>query len=167
MFLSALLTYKNGKGARGQNTWTPVQPVIDALDSAFDRSFVNAPQTNKRLYLGVDISGSMSSGVVAGVPGLTPRVAASAMAMAIARREPNYYLAAFSDVNGFFNWPSHRKNKKESNEKIVPLKVSAKDSLAKVCRTCDELPHGGTDCALPMLDALDKKMPVDCFHCFN
>jgi 60 kDa SS-A/Ro ribonucleoprotein len=26
-----------------------------------------------------------------------------------------------------------------------------------------EFPWGGTDCALPMLDALEKKMPVDVF----
>ena len=38
----------------------------------------------------------MASGQVAGVPGLTPRMAAAAMTMAIARREPNYYIAGFA-----------------------------------------------------------------------
>ena len=94
--LSALLTYRSGKGVRGHHTWTPVPQVVDALDKAFERSFDTAPQTNQRFYLGIDVSGSMASGEVAGVPGLTPRMAAAAMAMAIARREPNYYIAGFT-----------------------------------------------------------------------
>ena len=77
--------------------------VVDALDQAFERSFDSAPQTNQRFYLGIDVSGSMGSGEVAGVPGLTPRMAAAAMTMAIARREPNYYIAGFA--NG--SYPSH------------------------------------------------------------
>ena len=76
--LSALLTYRAGKGTRGSNTWTPVPQVVDALDKAFERSFDSAPQTNQRFYLGIDISGSMAYGQVAGVPGLTPRMAAAA-----------------------------------------------------------------------------------------
>ena len=102
--LSALLTYRSGKSVRGSNTWTPVPQVVDALDKAFERSFDTAPQTNQRFYLGIDVSGSMGSGEVAGVPGLTPRMAAAAMAMAIARREPNYYIAGFAA--GFYGSPS-------------------------------------------------------------
>ena len=64
--LSALLTYRAGKGVRGHHTWTPVPQVVDALDQAFDQSFATAPQTNQRFYLGIDISGSMGSGKVAG-----------------------------------------------------------------------------------------------------
>ena len=95
--LSALLTYRSGKSVRGSNAWTPVPQVVDALDKAFDQSFATAPQTNQRFYLGIDVSGSMGGGQVAGVPGLTPRMAAAAMAMAIARREPNYYIAGFAN----------------------------------------------------------------------
>ena len=86
--LSALLTYRSGKGARGHHTWTPVPQVVDALDQAFDQSFATAPQTNRRFYLGIDVSRSMASGQVAGVPGLTPRMAAAAMAMAAAAGSP-------------------------------------------------------------------------------
>ena len=46
--LTALLTYRAGHGVRGHHTWTPVPQVIDALDAAFERSFSQAPQTNKR-----------------------------------------------------------------------------------------------------------------------
>ena len=75
--LSALLTYRSGKSVKGSNTWTPVPQVVDALDQAFERSFDSAPQTNQWFYLGIDVSGSMASGEVAGVPGLTPRMAAA------------------------------------------------------------------------------------------
>ena len=87
--LSALLTYRSGKSVRGSNTWTPVPQVVDALDQSFERSFDTAPQTNQRFYLGIDVSGSMGGGTSPESPGLTPRMAAAAMAMAIARREPN------------------------------------------------------------------------------
>ncbi len=152
--LSALLTYRAGKGIRGGNTWDPVPQVVDALDAAFDRSFAQAPQTDRRFYLGVDVSGSMSHGEVAGVPGLTPRMAAAAMAMAIARREPNYYIAGFA---------SGRTSGQMNNARMAPLDITAADSIADAMKKTQQMPFGGTDCALPMLDALEKKMPVDCF----
>ena len=142
--LAALLTYKAGKGVRGRHQWTPVPAIVDALDAAFERAFENVEAAGRRFYLGLDVSGSMGWGEVAGVPGLTPRVAAAAMAMVIARSEPRYHVAAFA----------HR---------MQALDVAASDSLAQVCRKTDGLPFGGTDCALPMLDALERKLPVDCF----
>jgi 60 kDa SS-A/Ro ribonucleoprotein len=142
--LAALLTYKAGKGARGRHEWTPVPAIVDALDAAFERAFENVEASGRRFYLGLDVSGSMGWGEVAGVPGLTPRVAAAAMAMVIARTEPRYHVAAFA----------HR---------MTALDVAASDSLAEVCRKTDGLAFGGTDCALPMLDALERELAVDCF----
>jgi 60 kDa SS-A/Ro ribonucleoprotein len=79
--LSALHTYSSGKGARGSLTWEPAQAIVDALDKAFYRSFGNVEATGKRLVLALDVSGSMGAGEIAGVPGLTPRVASAAMAL--------------------------------------------------------------------------------------
>ena len=157
--LSALLTYRSGKSVRGGNTWTPVPQVIDVLDKAFERSFDTAPQTNQRFYLGIDVSGSMGGGQVAGVPGLTPRMAAAAMAMAIARREPNYYIAGFA--NGGVGY------RMSGGATMAPLSITATDSLASAVRKTQVLDFGGTDCALPMLDALEKKIPVDVFVIFT
>ena len=155
--LSALLTYRKGKSVRGSNAWTPVPQVVDALDKAFDQSFATAPQTNQRFYLGIDVSGSMSGGEVAGVPGLTPRMAAAAMAMAIARREPNYYIAGFTSGNDPYRLGRMR------TTNMAPLSITATDSLADAVYKTQGLDFGATDCALPMLDALEKKIPVDCF----
>ena len=156
--LSALLTYRSGKSVRGSNTWTPVPQVVDALDQAFERSFDTAPQTNQRFYLGIDVSGSMGSGAVAGVPGLTPRMAAAAMAMAIARREPNYYIAGFA--NGGVGY---RVGFMRAGATMAPLSITATDSLVDAVHKTQGLDFGATDCALLMLDALEKKIPVDVF----
>ena len=158
--LSALLTYRAGKGVRGQHTWKPVPQVIDALDDAFGRSFSQAPQTNKRLYLGIDVSGSMGHGEVAGVPGLSPRMAAAAMAMAIARREPNYYMA------GFAASPGESPILAYVNRQVPvmsPLDITASDSISDAMQKTKDLPFGRTDCVLPMLHAMEMKMNVDCF----
>ena len=151
--LQALVTYRGGNGLRGRNVWKPVQPMVDALDQAFERSFRSAPRTGARLYLAVDVSGSMSRGAVAGVPGLTPRMAASAMAMAVARREPNHLIRGFAGGN----------NLSMGGTRMEPLDIAAGDSLADAIGKARDLPFGRTDCALPMLDALEQQVPVDCF----
>ena len=153
--LSALLTYRAGKGARGKHTCTPVPQVMDALDLVSGRSFNHAPQTNKRLYLGIDVSGSMGHGEVAGVPGLSPRMAAAAMAMVIARREPNYYMAGFS--------ASTQNRWDPGSSHMSPLNITASDSISDAMQKTQDLPFGRTDCALPVLDAMQKNIPVDCF----
>ena len=140
--LTALLTYRAGKGVRGKNTWIPVPQVIDALDAAFGRSFSQSPQTNKRLYLGIDVSGSMANGEVAGVPGLSPRMAAAAMAMAIARREPNYYMA------GFAGSPGEDSRHAYVNQQVPvmsPLHITASDSISDAMQKTRDLPFGRTD----------------------
>ena len=86
--LAALKTYAQGKGERGKATWEPVPQVVDALDAAFYASFGNVEPTGKRWLLALDVSGSMGGGMVAGVPGLTPRVASAAMALITAATEP-------------------------------------------------------------------------------
>ena len=154
--LSALMTYRQGHGVRGNNSWTPVPSVVDALDGAFEKSFAHAPRTGRRFYLGIDVSGSMAGGTVAGVPGLTPRMAAAAMAMAITRRESNYHMAAFADAT------AARRFRRGSYD-MMPLDITASDSLADAMARTDNLPWGGTDCALPMLDAMKREIPVDCF----
>jgi 60 kDa SS-A/Ro ribonucleoprotein len=151
--LSALLTYRSGQGQQGQHTWEPVPQVVDALDAAFERSFSGAPRTDRRLYLGIDVSGSMSGGQVAGVPGLTPRMAACAMAMAIARREPNHVMRAFAGD------PRIRGRE----PRMEPLDITSRDSLTDAMAKTQALKFGRTDCALPMLDALERRLPVDCF----
>ena len=64
-----------------------MREVVDALDAAFYAAFGNVEPTGKRLLLALDVSGSMAGGVVAGVPGLTPRDASAALALVTAATE--------------------------------------------------------------------------------
>ena len=100
--LSALRTYAAGRGVRGKHTWTPVGEIVDALDAAFYTAFENVEPTGKRLLLALDVSGSMQSGAVAGVPGLTPRVASAALALVTAATETRYETVAFYAGTGGF-----------------------------------------------------------------
>jgi 60 kDa SS-A/Ro ribonucleoprotein len=156
--LSALRVYAMGYSLRGQTNrwggyvytapkekeWAPTPRIMDALDKAFELAFNNVEPANKRMMLGLDVSGSMSTGMIAGVAGLTPRDGSAAMAMVTARTEPQYSIISFQD-------------------KIVPLNISARMRLDDVVKATDGLPFGRTDCAQPMLYALEHKIPVDTF----
>ncbi|MEI2697958.1 MAG: hypothetical protein V9E94_06310 [Microthrixaceae bacterium] len=46
---------------------------------------------------------------------------------------------------------------------ISPLNLSSRQRLDNIVETVSQLPFGGTDCALPMLYALDRGLAVDTF----
>jgi 60 kDa SS-A/Ro ribonucleoprotein len=142
---------------KGNLLWTPVAPVLNALDKAFYASFANAPKTGKRFYIGLDVSASMGWGSVAGTP-LTPREAAAAMAMVTMRKEDDYYIAGFTNGTGksLDSYAGYRSG-------VTKLDLTPQMTLDKAMAYTNGLPFGGTDCALPMIDALAKKIPVDVF----
>jgi 60 kDa SS-A/Ro ribonucleoprotein len=142
--LAALLTYKSGRGARGSGTWSPVAKIVDALDAAFYKTFAAVEPAGKRIVLALDVSGSMSCGTVAGVPGLSPRVASAAMSLVTAATEREHAFVAFTT-------------------EITPLVISPRQRLDDVVATISDLPFGGTDCAQPMIWATRHKIDVDTF----
>lgn len=142
--LAALMTYAAGQGQRSGAAWTPVPTVVDALNDAFELAFGAAEPAGTRHLLALDVSGSMAFGSIAGVPGLTPRVGAAAMSLVTLRTEPAVHTLAFSHT-------------------LVPLKLTARQRLDEVVTQTSGLPFGGTDCALPMLWALERRVAVDTF----
>lgn len=142
--LSALKTYEQGHGERGKYTWEPVAKVVDALDGAFYATFKTIEPTGKRMLLGLDVSGSMSKRRIAGVPGLTPRVASAALALVTAATEKNYHIMGFSTA-------------------FVPLAISPRQRLDDAVKKISNLRFAGTDCALPMLWAMQNRAEVDLF----
>jgi 60 kDa SS-A/Ro ribonucleoprotein len=142
-FLLALTTYKAGKGVKGSLVWTPVQPVVDALEAAFYMSFGNVVPTNKSHFIALDVSGSMGWGDIANTH-LTPREAGMALALVAARTEPNYLIAGFQ-------------------RQLLPLNVTANDSLTTALQKTKDLTFGSTDCSAPMQYAIKNKMDVDAF----
>jgi 60 kDa SS-A/Ro ribonucleoprotein len=142
--LSALTIYKQGHGARGDGSWDVVKDVVDALDQAFYLAFGSVQPAGKRWVLALDVSGSMSCGQIAGVPGLTPRVGSAAMAMVTYKVEPTVSVVAFQD-------------------RIRPIDISRGKRLDDVVQSISNLPFGATDCAQPMLWALKEKVRADTF----
>lgn len=142
--LTAMMVYRMGHSVDGKGSWTPVPQISEALDEAFDQSFSAAPSTGQRIYLSVDTSGSMTWNTLGKIRNLTARMAAAAVSMAIARREPNHIIRMF-------------------DTKMIDLHVTARDSLRDVMERTEALGGGGTDLAQPILNATENNIPVDCF----
>jgi 60 kDa SS-A/Ro ribonucleoprotein len=163
--LAALRTYASGRGARGRGEWKPVRKIVDALDAAFYAAFRNVVPTRKRLLLALDVSGSMTSGSVAGVPGLTPRDASAALALVTAATEPDYEVVGFFAGKG--RWKSRTKRLWDAEQGLTPLAISPRQRLDDVVKTVSNLPFGGTDCALPMLYAQAQELEIDTFAIYT
>jgi len=155
--LVALKTYASGRGLRGSLTWKPVRRIVEALDRAFYQSFELVEPTGARLLLALDVSGSMARGQVAGAP-LTPREAAAAMAMVTAATEKQWQAVAFTTDGPFAYLDESRRG-----YGVAPVSISPSRQLDEVVRYLAQIPMGGTDCALPMLYARDRRIPVDVF----
>lgn len=149
--LVALRTYASGSGARSDATWSPSRPIVDALDTAFYASFDALEPTNKRIRVGLDVSGSMTA-PASGLP-LSCREAATAMAMATIRTEPLYDIVAFTGSGGWGGGTA-----------LTPLSLSPRQRLDDILATTDRLSFGRTDCSLPIVDALQKGLEFDAFY---
>jgi 60 kDa SS-A/Ro ribonucleoprotein len=151
--LAALLTYKQGHSSRGyaygktDKTWDVNDQIVGALDTAFYLSFDTVPRTNKRFFIGQDISGSMTA-EMGNIPGMTCAMASAAMAMTTVRTEPFLYYAGFS---------TH----------LTKLGITSNERLDSVLNKISNKTFGGTDCSKPMVEALQMKMPVDVFAIYT
>lgn len=168
--LVAQRTYASGQSARGDSTWSPSRPIVDALDAAFYAAYGAVQPTGKRMLLALDASGSMT-GSVSGLP-LTCREAAAALALVTANVESAYELVAFTadqyarqqvryDGSGQA-WGGSMSLLREHSE-LTPLGISPRQRLDDVLKTVAALPWSGTDCALPMVHALRAGLKVDTF----
>ncbi|HTZ71421.1 MAG TPA: TROVE domain-containing protein [Acetobacteraceae bacterium] len=145
--LLALRTYAQGQGDRDSLRWEPVQAVIDALNAAFYTAFNSVEPTGKRLLLALDVSGSMATGRVAG-SSLTPRDASAAMALMTAATEVSTHIVGFTGG-------------------MVQLPLSPSMRLDDAVRAVSGLPFDRTDCAQPMLYALERGLKVDAFVVYS
>jgi 60 kDa SS-A/Ro ribonucleoprotein len=144
--LSILLaqdTYGRGRGIKGNLFWSSEPQVTAALEDAFYAAFAAVEPTGKRHLLALDVSGSMGWSYIAGTD-LDARKASACMAMVTVKTEPQTHTVAFS-------------------HNLTPLDLSRCTRLSDVIRTIDGTPMGGTDCALPMLYALQNGLEVDVF----
>lgn len=145
--LVAMKTYSNGRGDKGSLTWTPVQQIINALDDAHYMSYKHVEPTGQRTMLALDISGSMTCSAIAGFP-LTPREATAAMAMLIAKTEPQHLIVGFS-------------------HNLMHLPINPRMRLDDVLKVMNNLPFGSTNVALPFEWALQSKTHFDNFQVYT
>lgn len=101
-------------------------------------------------------------GQVVDAPGLTPRDASAAMALVTAASEPRHEVVGFHAGEGCVSfgrghtWPG-------CEDGLTPLAISPRQRLDDAIGTVSDLPFGGTDCALPMLYAIEREREVDAF----
>ena len=152
--LVAMKVFSKGAGELGSMTWPVDSYIVTALSNTFVKAFGNIPKTGKRIMVALDVSGSMSGAFCAGSTSVSCRDGSVAMAMAtvLAERDENGQLSpnthvysfttTFKNVTGAFSKPGL--------------------TLADAIRGTDDV-FGGTDCALPMKHATDKRIPIDAF----
>lgn len=169
--LLAAGVYKTGHGEKSKLVWQPVRQVLDALDEAFYLSFGSVESSGKRTLLALDISGSMATSMIAGTL-LSAREASAAMAMVTARAEGDrWHAVAYTcGVKGEYRHPKLRgmhAGRGYGNEQYISslteLNISPRQRLDDIVASVSKLPLGGTDCALPMMYALDKGLAFDTF----
>lgn len=142
--LVAQNTYASGRGVKGDSTWDVIPDVVEALENAFYMSFDAIVPANKRFVFGLDVSGSMSYGAIAGMPGITPAIATGVLSMVTYRTEPKCVVMGFSDT--FKN-----------------LGITRKDTLKTVQNKVVLNNFGGTDTSIPPTWALENKVEADVF----
>ncbi len=144
--LKALKTYQSGgKLGRSQKTWQPVPRIVDILEKALEMSFDVVEPTGKVFMHAVDVSGSMSWGVVNSV-GLSCCEIATAMALVTAKAEKNYAIRGFSTD-------------------FRDLGITAKDSFSSALKKASNQNFGGTDAAVAYDWMIKNKFKADviCF----
>ena len=159
-FLNAAVVYREGQvdrsgygwGGSRKKDWTTSSRIKDALDEAFHLSFKTVEPANKRTLLAVDVSGSMSSPAL-GLD-LSCAQVSGAMAMTIARTEPAYEIRGFTSTGRSY-W--------SRDSQLTDLGITAKTSLSQAMKNVRKSNFGGTDCALPMVWALENKVEIDHF----
>ncbi len=142
--LLARLTYASGHSARGSSVWTPSPQIVSALEVAYEHAFQNIEPAGKNTGVFLDVSGSMGWAFVDDSHLLDCRTAAAAMAMATVRTEPKTIVAGFTDS-------------------LEVLDITSRDSLSSVVAKTGGLPFGSTDCAQPMIWALEHAPTTETF----
>lgn len=139
--LLALSTYQFGHGVKGALYWNVNQQIVQALDAAFYKAFENIIPANKRMMLALDISGSMNHCIMGSH--LFASQASAAMSLITLKTEPQCIIKGFS-------------------HDLIDLKINANDNIESAMKKT-RFPFGPTNCAQPMLWAMDNKIPVDGF----
>jgi 60 kDa SS-A/Ro ribonucleoprotein len=123
--------------------WSSSRKLVAALEAAVEELLKQIEKRDRRIWLGVDASPSMSSGSLSGAS-ITPRQAAFGLAAAAERMGELVRVSALGD-------------------KVKPLVVPRRDVLRESLEASQECAIGASNCALPMIQAATARVPVDVF----
>jgi 60 kDa SS-A/Ro ribonucleoprotein len=147
--LVASKVYTNGCGDSGSLTWTPNAYIGVALTDLFRISYGAVTPTGKRIMLGIDVSGSMSTPVL-GSKVLTCRDASIAMALLYIETEKNVSAVAFSDT---------------LTDLVAPSRFQLRRgmTLQQALAATNGMNFSSTDCVLPIQHAIKHNLQIDAF----
>jgi hypothetical protein len=145
--LVAIKTYGKGCGDLGSSTWPVNSSILLAMSTTFKLSFGNVPRTGKRIMLALDVSGSMSGAYCAGSTTVNCREGSVAMAMATLHAEGAANTQIYAFTTTFRNM-----NGRIKPEMSIDAAMAATNDV-----------FGGTDCALPMTEAMKLGLKIDAF----
>ncbi len=117
--------------------------VADALVEAMDAAFVNLPDLGGAVCIGPDVSGSMS-GPISRMTKVRYIDIAGIFAGALLKANPHALVLPFEN-------------------KVVSVKLSARDSLMTNADKLAKIGGGGTAVSAPISALLDRKIKVDTF----
>jgi len=148
---SAFKVYSSGGNlGKSKLTWTPINRVIDILDKAVEDAFDALPASRKVFIHALDLSGSMNGVQVANI-WLDAIETESVMALATIRSSVNYEVFGFDtkirQLEGF--------NKRTSFMDVIRKRHVAGGF------------GGGTNCSLPIENALQNKIYADVIVCYT
>lgn len=166
--LTAMKVYASGRSDKGSTSWVPNKHIISALDKAFYLAFKNIVPANKRTLIGLDVSGSMDSHLGGGDSVLSAREATAAIALVTVATEPSTHVVGFTGGAGGYGWRSGKAASAGTGaygSVVTNLDTVVSDSrrLDDVVKDLQGLPMGMTDCALPMMYALEQGLKIDTF----
>lgn len=148
--LTAKLTYIQGRGLKGSQTWSVNSDIADALETALYTSFGNVEPTGLNIFHALDGSGSMGSYIPC-MPHMTAFQAVAVLAMTFARSEDpsTQDFGVFTRDTGYDNygWRSNG----FSWIGLTPT-MRLEDSV----RILNHTNWGGTDCSLPVKTAIKE-----------
>jgi len=140
--LEAMAAYKEGSGKSG-STWRPESHIVAALENLFYLCYDNVESTGRATLVGLDVSDSMTW-ESEGTSHLTPAQIGAALSLLIINKEKNSHCMGFAG-------------------QFIDLGFTKNTRLKSALRKTDRMDFGRTDCAQPMIYAMDNDLEVETF----